>query len=425
MANKGGLNTDFFLNIAVRLNEIMRTRRFWFCVLSFFLTLTIYVNKRSFGTVSGSLQESLGVSRGKLNVIPSMFFFSYIIGAWLGPMVDRNPTRWIFIGVSGVFVGFLGCSLSTHSYPFFLSFAILTAFGSVMAYFGISSFSMRPNEFGTTWFFVPESLARTLSPLIFAPAIIMGMKFDAGWIFGGIACAVVLFSILFYLVIRKLPYEENPNAKPVIKEWSKEDDYWINVLAGISFDSSPALITTSYLFVFRQSGVSDMWAAIYFLCISCIVGTIGRFAFAKFGNRVSTRLGVAIGIAFISIGLLLIPTGFYGACIGIALFSFGMGPGTSNQRCYFGDRRGPSQIMSRTGAMYTGIVPCSTAIIIVSGVMFDNFGNYYLVYWILAAITAFASMAYLSLSGEKIAWVKRKNSIWEHEREKRREGGTR
>jgi hypothetical protein len=409
-----------FLDSVVRLKEIVRTRKFWFCVCSFFLTMVIYTNKRSFGTVSGVLQESLGVSKGLLNIIPSMFFFVYIIGAWLGPVVDRNPTRWILVGVTGGVVGFLGCSLNTHSYPLFLSFSIVAAFGSMMAYFGISSFSIRPDEFGTTWFFVPESLARTFAPaLLTVPAIFMGMKFDAEWLFLGIACAVVLFAILFYLVIKKLPYRKNPHAPVIIHKWIKEQDYWANVLAGISFDSSPALISTSFLFIFRQNGTSDMWAAIYYLGYFGVFGVLGRIFFAEFGHRVSTRLGVSIGIAFITLGLILIPTGFYGECVGLALVGFGMGPGTSNQRCYFGDRYGQEQIMSRAGSMYTGIVPFSTAIIIMSGFISDSLGNYFLVYWILATVTAFASMTYMS--EKNINWVNRKNSIWESRRDSRKE----
>lgn len=378
--------------------------------ISFLLVVIVYSIKRSFSVVADILQMTLQINRTQLMLIPSIFSFSPVVGAVLGPLVDRNPIKWLFVGGAGLAIGFVGWSFSIYDYHMFLFFAFLTAVSAVVTYYSTSCFAIRPIGYGKTYDYIPEGMSRSLAPIIFAvPAFLSMLRFNVCWIFIGLAIASFVFVWLFYFSVRRLVYKPNPKASIIIHKWWKERDYWANIFTGIAFEGSAVMLGSNFTKIFKVYGLNPQNALIYFLCLFCGFNAFGRILWSWFGYQISTRLGISFGIAFIAIGLFLMSIGsFMATCIGLALIGFGGGTGVGNGRCYLGDRYGQEQIMSRVGPIQTIANPLSAGMVLLSGVAYDlfkNFNAYFIVYSLMAI-----GISLFFISEKNISWANKLNS---------------
>jgi MFS family permease len=380
---------------------------------TFFLVTVLYFMKRSFGTVEGMLKVSLGVKEGLVTLIPAMFLLAFLLGSVLGPRIDRKPIRWLFVGLIGTVVGFAGCSFSVYHFFAFLFFSALTAVSSSALYYVSNSFLARADGLGRTWDFLSDGLSRTFAPVIFAiPVVLFVTKEEENlfWIFMSLSVIVAFLGVFLYLSVRNLPYKKNSSARFILHWWIKKRDYWGNLLIGLAYELTGAIIGTHYRTLSKGFGGGKK-EDISLLLVFCACSFVGRFFWITFGHKISTRLGLVGGAAFMVLGFLLMPLGLTNAYLGMAIVGFGAASGIANHRCYVGDRYGQEQLISRVGSIGTPQCVISAAMLSSTGWLYQFFGNFKMAFWGWAVFIVFIIVFFIS--ERNIEWASPKNSKME------------
>lgn len=360
----------------------------------------------SYGILFKPIAEDLGVSRfGVALALPAMMIVGALAGPLIGREVDRRSIRGIMlIGAAVLALGFLGLSLSSNLWEFYLSFGLLIALGMALLG-GLPNSALIAN-----WFVRRRGTALGISQIgVSISGMVMAyltswLIVTIGWRGTALAFAVaplvLLAPVIVVLVVNRpedrglLPDGDATDgsadgvsglraaAAAAAAEWTirralGEPNLWIIALViGLAFAGNSAVILQIYPHV-TDLGYSETQAASV-LSVMAGLAAVGKPAFGWLADHTSKRGAMWLSLALQMGGLSLIMLApSHLALVGAAaVFGFGYGGvlplwgvllGAVFGRLVFG------RIMGLMGPL---MVPFNTLGIPFAAWVFDRTGSY-------------------------------------------------
>jgi MFS family permease len=274
--------------------------------------------------------EIAGDSRlGVSLAMPLMFVVYGLVAPFVGRAVDRRPIRWLMLAGGGLMaIGFLGLSLATSLWQFYLAFGVVLALAMALLG-GIPNTALVAN-----WFIRRRGTALgisqvgvSISGMVMAYAtswLVLAFGWRGAAVVFALAPAALLAPLITTLVVdrpedRGIGPDGDEMARPAAlstpsegpsSDWStaravREPSLWVIALViGLCFASNGAVILAIYPHV-TDLGYSDTQAAAV-LSVMAGLAALGKPIFGSLADHLPKRSATWLSIALQFAGLVLI-----------------------------------------------------------------------------------------------------------------------